>query len=108
MRRPPIAMGGRRGHNARKTFGAPSMSQPWNFWFHVGSNTKSTWLHGDARGFRTRHHREHIDGDYRNPPPHGKYDEKLQRSMSLLKNPPVVLTREQCLVVCRTMAQALE
>lgn len=83
------------------------MPQPWNFWCHVTSNTKSTWLHGDARGFRTRHHREHIQGDYRHPPPPGTYDEKLHRSQTLLKDPPVVLTWEQCLLVCRTIAEAL-
>jgi hypothetical protein len=80
---------------------------PWNFWYHVGSNTKSTWLHGDGRGFRTRHHREHIEGDYKNPPPPGTYNAKLERSLKLLKNPPVILSREQCLIVCQTMAEAL-
>ncbi|MCI0363387.1 MAG: hypothetical protein L0Y44_08180 [Phycisphaerales bacterium] len=84
------------------------MSAPWNFWYHVSSNTKSTWLHGDPRGFRTRHHREHIEGDYHNPPPPGTYESKFRRSRSLLKSPPVILTREQCLIVCRTMAEALE
>ena len=38
-------------------------------WRHVIINTKGTWLHGDARGFRTRRHRIHSSGDYRNPPP---------------------------------------
>lgn len=80
----------------------------WNFWYHVSSNTKSTWLHGDHRGFRTRHHREHVKSDYHNPPPPGKYEEKLRRSVALLKNPPVILTFDQCLIVCRTMAEALD
>lgn len=84
------------------------MSAPWNFWYHVTSNTKSTWLHGEPRGFRTRHHREHIEGNYRSPPLSGKYQAKLQRSKALLKAPPVVLTFEQCLIVCRTMAEALD
>ncbi len=79
----------------------------WNFWYHVGSNSKGTWLPGDPRGFRTRHHHEHIEGDYRNPPPIGTHEARFQRSRALLKNPPVILTREQCLVVCRTMAEAL-
>ena len=84
------------------------MSAPWNYWYHVSSNTKATWLHGDPRGFRTRHHREHIEGDYRNPPLSGTYDEKLRRSKSLLKDPPVNLTFEHRLIVCRTMAEALD
>ena len=32
-------------------------------------NTCCTWLHGDERGFRSRGHRIHSSGDYRNPPP---------------------------------------
>ncbi len=84
------------------------MPQPWNFWYHVGSNTKSTWLHGDPRGFRTRHHREHVEGDYRNPPPEGMHDAKLRRSQALMKTPPVVLMRDQCIVACRTIAEAMD
>jgi hypothetical protein len=38
-------------------------------WRHVVINTKSSWLHGDKRGFRSRGHRIHSSGDYRNPPP---------------------------------------
>ena len=36
-------------------------------------NTYGTWLPGDPRGFRTPGHRQHIEGDYRNPPPEGRY-----------------------------------
>jgi hypothetical protein len=32
------------------------------------ANTYGTWLPGDPRGFRTRGHREHVEGDYRRPP----------------------------------------
>jgi hypothetical protein len=45
------------------------MSQPGLLWRHVVINTHGSWLHGDARGFRSRHHRIHSSGDYRNPPP---------------------------------------
>jgi len=38
-------------------------------WRHIIVNTKSTWLHGDPRGFRNRDHRIHSSGDYKNPPP---------------------------------------
>jgi hypothetical protein len=75
------------------------MTQPWNFWYHVGGNTKSTWLHGDRRGFRTRHHREHIEGDYRHPPPRGMCDQE-SRIARASESPPVILDREQCLVMC--------
>jgi hypothetical protein len=29
-------------------------------WYHIIMSTYGSWLYGDARGFRTRHHREHI------------------------------------------------
>ncbi len=53
----------------------------------------------DARGFRTRHHREHIEGDYKNPPPKDKYKAKFERSKKLLKQDPVRLTPEWRAVV---------
>jgi hypothetical protein len=67
------------------------MGQDDRAWFHITSHTYGAWLYGDARGFRTRHHREHIVGDYKNPPPPGMYDQKLQRSRRLLKQEPVIL-----------------
>jgi len=60
-------------------------------WYHAILTTYGAWLYGDARGFRTRHHREHIDGDYRNPPPSGEYTSLEQRSRDALKQDPVVL-----------------
>ncbi|HET6246233.1 MAG TPA: hypothetical protein VFE47_00905 [Tepidisphaeraceae bacterium] len=44
-----------------------------HLWRHVIINTHSSWLHGDARGFRTRKHRIHSTGDYKNPPPAGEH-----------------------------------
>lgn len=58
-------------------------------------HTYGTWLLGDPRGFRTRHHREHVEGDYRNPPPEGQYNALLNRSRQLMKRDPVYLTLEQ-------------
>jgi hypothetical protein len=60
-------------------------------WYHIISTTYGTWLYGDARGFRTRHHREHVEGDYKNPPPPGTYEELGQQSRDSLKRPSVVL-----------------
>jgi hypothetical protein len=48
------------------------MTQPGMLWRHVVINTHCTWLHGDDRGFRSRHHRVHSSGDYRNPPSSGQ------------------------------------
>ncbi len=63
-----------------------------NVWFHVTSHMYAAWLYGDPRGFRTRHHREHIEGDYKNPPPKGKYDSQFERSKKLMTQPKVILT----------------
>ena len=45
------------------------MPKPGMLWRHLVINTHGTWLHGDKRGFRSRGHRIHSSGDYKNPPP---------------------------------------
>ena len=42
-------------------------------WRHVIVSTRRSWLHGDGRGFRSRGHRIHSSGDYKNPPPLGEH-----------------------------------
>src|SRR5690349_1782382 len=42
-------------------------------WRHVIINTRNTWLHGDARGFRSRNPKIRSSGDYKNPPPPEEY-----------------------------------
>jgi hypothetical protein len=64
-------------------------------WFHLIISTYGSWLYGDARGFRTRHHREHVEGDYKNPPPAGMYADREQRSRESLKRLPVTFSRLQ-------------
>ena len=59
-------------------------------WFHAILSTYGSWLYGDSRGFRTRHHREHVDGDYKNRPPKGMYASQERRSRNSLKQEPVV------------------
>ena len=44
-----------------------------------------------SRSFRTRHHQQHIDGDYKNPP-QAPYRTLHRRSRELLKRPPVRLS----------------
>src|SRR5437868_6221825 len=46
-------------------------------WRHVTVNAKSSWLHGDARGFRSRRHRIHCWGDYKHRPPVGEHERLL-------------------------------
>src|SRR5204863_874495 len=67
---------------------------PWNDWYHCTLHTYGTWLRGDPRGWRSRHHREHVDGDYRQPPPKGKYDALLAYSKSLMTRDPVRIERD--------------
>ncbi|HYH69610.1 MAG TPA: hypothetical protein VD866_33245 [Urbifossiella sp.] len=68
--------------------------EPLPKWFHLTSHTYGAWLPGDPRGFRTRHHREHVEGDYKSPPPPGTYTDRLARSRRLLVQEPVVLAPE--------------
>jgi hypothetical protein len=58
--------------------GSPEMEGSW---IHFVETVYGAWLYGDARGFRTRHHREHVEGDYKNPPPAGMYDARRRRSI---------------------------
>ena len=60
-------------------------------WFHIVISTYGAWLPGDPRGFRTRYHQEHVEGDYQHPPPAGVYEPRHEHSEGLLKEPPVVL-----------------
>lgn len=64
-------------------------------WFHVTFATYGSWLPGDPRGFRTKKHRYHVDGDYKSPPPGGKYDELHARNRTRLRRPPVTLSHAQ-------------
>ena len=42
-------------------------------WRHVVIGTLRSWNFGDERGFRSRGHRIHSSGDYKNPPPRGEH-----------------------------------
>ena len=45
------------------------MPRPNKCWWHVTLSTYGSWLPGDQRGFRSRKHKIHSSGDYKNPPP---------------------------------------
>src|SRR5947207_15771461 len=77
------------GLRRKPMLGSPEMA---GCWIHFVETLYGAWWYGDARGFRTRHHREHVEGDYKNPPPAGTYESKWRRTMENLKQPPVVLT----------------
>lgn len=76
---------------------------PWNDWYHCMGHTYGTWLPGDPRGFRTRHHREHIEGDYKNRPPKGMYTAQYNHAKKLMKRDPVVLIIQQRLLVVESL-----
>ena len=46
-------------------------------WRHVILSTRSSWFHGDERGFRSRRHRIHSSGDYKHPPPADEHADLL-------------------------------
>jgi hypothetical protein len=71
----------------------PSQDPAWG-WFHIILTAYGAWLYGDPRGFRTRHHREHVEGDYKNPPPPGLYADREARSRESLRQQPVAWTPE--------------
>jgi len=83
------------------------MGRPWNGWYHCIGHTYGSWLYGDPRGFRTRHHREHVDGDYRHPPAAGAYERRLRRSIASMRFEPVALSQADRLLVCRVIARTL-
>ncbi|HEX3999888.1 MAG TPA: hypothetical protein VHX65_15160 [Pirellulales bacterium] len=76
-------------------------------WYHIVVTTYGAWLRGDARGFRTRHHREHVVGDYKNPPPPSEFAELERLSRKLLVQQPVVLTPRWRPLVGRSLWQEL-
>jgi REP element-mobilizing transposase RayT len=80
------------------------MRQPWHNWFHCSGSTYGAWLRGDRRGWRTRDHREHVEGDYKNPPkkplPH-----LHEQSKRLMKRHRVTLTPQQRRFLCLTIAE---
>ena len=63
----------------------------WNGWYHCTCNTYGTWLRGDPRGWRTRHDRERVEGDYRHPSKPGTWERTYQRSGQLMTRSPVRL-----------------
>ena len=68
------------------------MARDNRVWFHAVLSTYGAWLYGDARGFRTRHHREHVEGDYKHRPTVGSYASQEWRSRKLLKQDPVTFS----------------
>jgi REP element-mobilizing transposase RayT len=81
--------------------------QPWNDWYHVVSHVYGSWLRGDPRGWRSQNHREHVDGDYKNPPPKGRYDRLHRLSLALMKRDPVAIAAKLREIVVHSVAGKL-
>lgn len=77
-------------------------------WLHLSGTTYGTWLRGDPRSFRSRNHRDHARGDYKHPPPPGTYDALHTHARSLMKRPPVRLSRPARALACTTIVEALQ
>jgi hypothetical protein len=79
----------------------------WNGWYHCTVHTYGSWLRGDPRGWRSRHHREHVIGDYKHPPPEGMYDKLYERSKKLMRRDPVRLEKAMRRLVLRWITERL-
>ncbi len=80
----------------------------WHNWYHAVGSTYGTWLRGDPRGFRTFQHRQHVEGDYRHPPPPGVFAPIFEISKTSLRHPPVRLTIAQRQWTCLAMVDKFE
>jgi hypothetical protein len=87
--------------------GGPDPRRGWT-WYHVTLTTYGAWLPGDARGFRTRHHRDHVDGDYKNPPAPGAYRGLEAHVRKTLKQPPVNLSPSHQALVGKALLERLD
>ncbi|MEX1088840.1 MAG: hypothetical protein WEC36_06395, partial [Phycisphaeraceae bacterium] len=64
-------------------------------WYHTQIWLYGHWLPGDAKGFRSRNHRVHSSGDYKQLPPAGEHAGLYRHAKALLKGQPITLTSAQ-------------
>ncbi|MBS0207654.1 MAG: hypothetical protein JSS27_01745 [Planctomycetes bacterium] len=77
-------------------------------WQHIVLTAYGAWLYGDLRGFRTRHHREHVEGDYKNPPPPEQYAERERRSKREMMHRPASFPPRLRPVIGEALRERLE
>lgn len=76
-------------------------------WFHVILTTYGAWLPGDPRGFRTRHHRDHVEGDYKHPPSPGTYDRVHASAKASQSARTVTFSSRERKIVLRAMHERI-
>ena len=79
----------------------------WNGWYHVNFSTYGTWLPGDERGWRSRHHRIHVEGDYRNRPPAERHAALRARSRQMMRGPAVFLSDDEKRIAGQALVEML-
>jgi hypothetical protein len=83
------------------------MSTSGNHWYHCIVSTYGSWIRGDSRGWRSKHQREHVTGDYKHPPPPGMYDAQRQESLRKMEREPILLTPIQRRLICTLIVDYL-
>ena len=82
------------------------MPLPGKRWRHVTISTYGSWLPGDPRGWRSKKHRRHSNGDYKSPPPRGEHA-GLHDYSKAIGGKPVVIPKQLRPVVGRKILQKL-
>ncbi len=75
-------------------------------WCHCMASTYGAWLPGDPKGFRTRGHREHVEGDYKETPKED-YTRRHDAAKRRMTREAVVLSPVARRVVCEAVMHAL-
>jgi REP element-mobilizing transposase RayT len=83
------------------------MPKAWNDWYHVTVHTYGSWLRGDPRGWRDKDHRQHVDGDYKRPPPPKLYEKLHNHAKSIMKREPVRIDIDVRPIVVKSFVEKL-
>jgi REP element-mobilizing transposase RayT len=83
------------------------MAQAVTEWRHVIVSTHRSWLHGSDRGFRSRGHRIHSSGDYKNPPPVEEHEGLREFQLQNVKGRRVEIPHELRAEVAHVIALKL-
>ncbi len=72
-----------------------STGERYSRFLHAVCTYYGQWLPGDERGWRSRRHRLHSSGDYRNPPPPGEYEKLHIHAHKVMAGGPVALGTDE-------------